>query len=222
MPMPVISRSSGCSFDLEDGCHDVLGALLAHALEVREIRDAEVVEIGNVVNRAAVNELIDEHLTELVDVHRVATREVKDGTFHDGRTPSIRAAPCDFILTTLNGRVAAGAAVGHHETPLRAFSRRNVDAHDLRDDLARLLDGHDVADPRVESGDDVRVVKGRARYRRARELYGLQDRDRRERAGAPDLHDDVDQARLRLFSVEFVARSPSEGNFEVEPRMSRC
>ena len=52
----------------------VLGRLLAHALEPDERRLVEVVEVGEVAHQAALDQLIDQLLAETLDVEGAARR----------------------------------------------------------------------------------------------------------------------------------------------------
>ena len=56
----------------------VLGALVAHALELDQLLDGEIEQIGHVGDEAGVDELVHQRRTEVLDVHRVALAEELD------------------------------------------------------------------------------------------------------------------------------------------------
>ena len=62
-----------------DRARHVFGALFSHPFEAGEPFGGEVVEIGHVAHDAAVDELLDQRLAEVIDVHREAARPVQDG-----------------------------------------------------------------------------------------------------------------------------------------------
>src|SRR5258708_32400445 len=65
------------------------------------------------------------------------------------------------------------------------------DLQHFRNDVAATFNQDPVADAQAQPRDLVFIVQGRARNSDAAELYRLQHRYRRERAGAADLHDDI-------------------------------
>ena len=66
-----------------------------------------------------------------------------------------------------------------------------------------------VADPDVLARNLVGVVEGRAGDDRPSERNGLQLRDRRQNAGAPNLHRDRLDSRLRALGRIFVGARPA-------------
>ena len=62
-----------------DVADHVGGALGAHALQVHEVLELQVVEIGHVVHDAAIHQLIDQRLAHAVDIHDAARGEVQQG-----------------------------------------------------------------------------------------------------------------------------------------------
>ena len=83
------------------------------------------------------------------------------------------------------------------------------DAEHLRDHVAGALDRHGVADAHVEPRDLVGVVQRRVLHHHAADRDRLELRDRRERAGAPDLDLDVAHHRRRLLGRELVRDRPA-------------
>jgi hypothetical protein len=82
-------------------------------------------------------------------------------------------------------------------------------ADHLRDHLARALDLHAVADPQVLVGDEREVVQRRQLHRRAADLHRLQHGERVDRAGAADVHLDVEQRRLGDVGRELARHRPT-------------
>ena len=84
-----------------------------------------------------------------------------------------------------------------------------LDADDVRDDLARLLDDDRVADADVLAVDLVGVVQAGAADGRAGELHRFQVGDRRDGAGLADLHADVVERGGRFVLLELVGDQPA-------------
>ena len=79
----------------------------------------------------------------------------------------IGAAVVDLVRVADHRGAAARAVGGEDERHFRAVARVVLDADDLGDDLAGLLDHHRVADPDVLAGDLVGVVQRGPLDRRA-------------------------------------------------------
>ena len=143
----------------------------------------------------------------------------------EGAAADEMAQPLDLLERTGQPAAAAPrhrALLAHHFglQRTRAFARKLEflrilrpqffdEAQHLRDDVAGALDAHGVADAHVQPLDLVLVVQGGARHRHAADGDRLQHRDRRQRAGAADLDDDVFQHGLRLLGGEFMRRGPA-------------
>ena len=84
-------------FDLQE---QVVGRFVGHALESDQLVAAlaQVIEVGEVAHEALLEELVDEHVAEPLDVHRVAPREVAQPLLDLRRAGRVRAAPVDLAL----------------------------------------------------------------------------------------------------------------------------
>ena len=101
------------------------GALGAHALQVDEVREFQVVEIGHVAHQAAIHQLIDESFSHAVDIHHAAGGEVKQGLLEAGGTVGIDAAAGGLALLAHDLALADGAKRRHAEgLAVRALGRR--------------------------------------------------------------------------------------------------
>ena len=97
----------------------------------------------------------------------------------------------------------------HRERRLAAGAGLNNRPDNLGDDLARALDDDSVADAYVLAADVVLVVQRRLAYGDAADLYGLEDGERVEAAGAPDVDLDVQQLGSGLLGGELVGDGPT-------------
>ena len=145
------------------------------------------VEVGDLPDQAFLEELVDERLSQSVDVHGPARGEMEDGFPDPGRAGRVDASGDGFSFRPEDGRSADGALLGPGEGFL--FSRPPLLHHrnDVRDDVAAPLEEDDVADADVLAPELVLVVEGRAADRRAGELDRLEHGDRRQgaRSGRP-------------------------------------
>jgi hypothetical protein len=78
------------------------------------------------------------------------------------------------------------------------------DAHDLGDHVAGAAHDHGVADAHVLAAHLVLVVQRRVRDRDAADEHRRETRDRRDRAGAADLHLDVEDLGRHFLGRELV------------------
>jgi len=106
----------------------------------------------------------------------------------------------------------------------RCIRRAPVDdrADDLGNHVAGAAHDHGVADAHVLAVDLVLVVQGRVAHRGAADEHRLQLRDRRQLAGAADLHVDVQQQRGLLLRRVLVRDGPARlARLEAELRLLR-
>ncbi len=82
-------------------------------------------------------------------------------------------------------------------------------ANHLGNHVAGALHQHRIADLHAEPLDFVFVVQRRARNRHAADIHRAQMRDRRQRAGAADLHVDILDHRLLLPRGELEGDGPA-------------
>src|SRR3954452_10705588 len=111
------------------------------------------------------------------------------------RAEGIRTAMHGLALDAHDLRAAGRAMIGHVELALAAVAPRKYRAHDLRDDVARSLHDHVVADAHVLEPDHVLVVERRHAHDHTADGDGLEHRVRVQGARAADVDADVDQAR---------------------------
>jgi hypothetical protein len=94
-----------------DAGEEVVRGLLGHPLERDQLFPPvpQEVEIGEVLDHAFLEELVDEHLAEPFDVHRFAPGEVLETLFHLGWAGQVRAPPVDLALRLRHRRPTDGA-----------------------------------------------------------------------------------------------------------------
>ena len=141
----------------------------------------------------------------------IAADEVPELLGHPGRAGGVRAVVADRALVADDRRVADRAALRHVPFPLGARPPLDDRPDDLRDDVAGLLEDDVVADPDVLAAELVEVVEGRPGDGRSGDLDGGQVGHRRERAGPPDVGDDVLEDRLDLLRRELEGDRPARG-----------
>src|SRR5690606_30767008 len=106
-----------------------------------------------------------------------------------------RMAVADWTAVGKTVRLrACGALVGY-------------DAKNLRNDVARTLDDHRVADPQILAGDLVLIVKRRVDHDDTADRHRFQPRDRRKRAGTAHLNIDRSQPCPGLLRRKLVGGS---------------
>src|SRR5690606_2859503 len=104
---------------------------------------------------------------------------------------------------------AAGRTAGRRREGGSSLRPRvEVCCDDLRDDLAGLLDLHEVADAHVLAGELDEVVQRGPADRGAREEDGLEVGDGGELARLADRDGDLEQAALLALGCELVSDAP--------------
>ena len=96
----------------------------------------------------------------------------------------------------------------HHKAvfPSRQFGRAALGqrTQHLRNHIARPAYDHPVTGTQILAPDLVFVMQGGIADRCSPDKYGLQTRDRRQRAGTPDLYFNGEQASQCFFGGELV------------------
>src|SRR4029077_18252374 len=103
------------------------------------------IQVGDVLDESALDELVDDCRAKAFDVHRVPPGEVLDPPPELVGAARVLATPDDLPLGA-DQRAAARRALGRHLPGFRAPGAIGIDdSNDLRDDVAALLDDHAVA-----------------------------------------------------------------------------
>src|SRR2546422_692327 len=192
-----------------DGPHQVLGGLVAEALEVGESVDGESVKVGEVFHQPPVDELLDDLLAEVLDVHRAARAAMTQPLLELGRAAAVHAPPVRFALGTEGDAATRGAARGKCEDLGAGGALGGDDLDDVGDHVAGALDEDRVADADVLPTDLVLVVQAHVADHDAGQLHGLELRDGREDAGLADADLDRLDHRGRLTRGELERDRPA-------------
>src|SRR5690606_16877189 len=107
------------------------------------------------------------------------------------------------------GTPARRAGLGHLERPLGTGALALDDPDHLRDDVARLLDHHRVADADVLLAAVIFVVQGGPGGRRPGDPHRIQDGHGRDGPRAAHVDHDVPHHRRHLFGRELVGDGPA-------------
>ena len=167
---------------------------------------------AGVRTRPRVDELVDELVAQALDVERAAAREVQQRLLALRRAE--RARRCSARPPRPGRRTIAdphsGQRVGiANALRVRAAACSSSDAHDLGNHVAGAADDHRVADVHVLAPDLVLVVQRRVGDGHAADEHRLQPRDRRDRAGAPDLDVDAEELGRHLLGRKLVRDRPA-------------
>ena len=180
------------------------------ALELPLLLALEAEDVGRLAHLAEIVERLDLLLAEPLDVHRVARHEMAEPLDLLRRADQAAGAAAHDLALLAHRMAAADRADGREFERLRV--RRPLLQHhrdDLRDDVARALHDHGVADADVLARDLVLVVQRGVGDHHAAHGDGLELGDRRQRTGAADLDVDLAQHGRRLLGGEFVGDGPA-------------
>ena len=172
----------------------------------------QVVDVGNVLDQAALDQLCDQRFAHAVDVHDAARGEVQNGSEQFRGAVGVDAAVVDLAFGANDFRSAHRALLGHHEFFCAA---RMIfvfdDLRDFRNHVAAALDLHPVADLHAEALDLVHVVQGRVADGGAADRNRSEHRNRSKFSRAPDLHANVFELRDSGARRVFVGDRPARG-----------
>src|SRR5262249_2117856 len=168
-------------------------------------------EIGEALDQTFVRELVDQLLAQAVDVHRVAVSVPADPLLEliGAAARGIRAVVVHLFGRALDPGPAARALGWEPKPRLVPFASVDLDADDLGDDLAGLLDHDGVADADVLALELVGVVQAGAPHGRAGQQDRLELGHGRQLAGLADLHRDPGQPRHGLLSLVLERDRPA-------------
>ena len=94
-----------------DRVDEVGRRLLGEPLELGQLGDGEPVEVGEVAHQPSLDELLDDGLAEVLDVHGAPRAEVEQRLLELGGAGGVRAAKDDLALRSRRARVAHRAPV---------------------------------------------------------------------------------------------------------------
>ena len=204
----------------------LLNALFAvgarvHAARVQagDVIDRKLVEVGDVVDQAGSDHLVDDLVTQAVNVHAAAAHPVEQALLELRGAVDRDAAVGDLTVLVDHGATAHGADLGH--VPVDRIGRALVEhrTYDLGNDVARLVHDDGVALAHVFAADLVDVVQRGARNSGAGNRHRIELRDRREHARATHLDANLTQDGLLFLGRELKSDGPARragGKAQVE------
>ena len=168
------------------------------------------VDVGVAGDQAIGDQPRDERLAEPFDVHGVARGEMLEAALQLRRARRVLAAPDRLVLAAHAARSRSAGSASASPSASAAIRPIGIDdAHDLRDDVAGLLDDDAVAVADVLAGHFVRVVQRGHRHGRAGDEHRLEHGERRHRARAADVDADRRMQRgLCLLGRELEGDGP--------------
>ena len=206
---------------LPDAFKQVRSGLRPHALDGllkilrRRCRRDEILrlereDVGRTLHQPFVHKHVDDLLTEPVDAHGPAGGKVNEGELHLRRTvQTARASRVLLLLVADRGRPTDRADGRHCKRHGTLWTALVHDAHHLGNHVPRPADHDRVTGAQIKARNMVLVVKSGVRDGHAADENGLQARDRRELARAPDLNVDGFADRQSLFGRVLVGAGPA-------------
>ena len=161
-------------------------------------------------------ELLDDGVTQAVDVHGIAGDEVGDFFTDDRRAIRVSAAPGRFPVAADDGTAAGRAGRRHGEDCFRTVTPFRQGADDFRDNFTGFLDDDGITDADIFFFDVIFVVQRRPLDRRPSQVDRFEVGSRRQDACPAEADGNAEYFRLGLFRREFIGNSPA-GNFDGVP-----
>ena len=195
-----------------DGSQQVGRGLLAHARQGLQGGGIQPIQVGRLMHQVAIHQLLDQHISQPVDVHGAPVREVPERALAlRTAEKAAHAAPVGLAGQALHGRAADRALAGHAE--LAGVGRALIQHH--TDHLGNHVTGaaHDdaITDQKLLAADLVLVVQRGVGDVHAPHEHRLQPGHGREHPGAPHLHEDVLQRGDCLFGRILVGQREAGG-----------
>ena len=195
---------------LLQGRDQVDGALLAHALQRRQLRHTQRVQLGQRADETAIDQLVDDLVAQPFHVHRAAAGVVQQ------RLLALRAAEqaaaatvVDAALLAQHGAAAHRAGARHAEVGHVGRPGSGHAADHLGDHVAGAAHDDLVAHAHALAPQLEHVVQRRVAHRGAAHEHGLQLGHRRQLAGAADLDVDAAQRGGLLLRRVLVRHRPA-------------
>ena len=196
---------------LRNAVKEATGRLLTRAVHAQELVDGEGVKVGSIAKDATLKEGCHRLGAKAIDVHGFARDEVLNATLELGRTLGVVGAIMRrFAFVAHEGCATLGTGGAEHD--LRSWHKRaclGVDAHDLRNDFARLLYVHIVAQVEVELVDDVGIVKRCALDDGARKLHGIHIRHGSYGTRTTHLEGHLVEHRATTLGLKLISDCPT-------------
>ncbi|MNV48038.1 hypothetical protein D3C71_1399270 [compost metagenome] len=192
---------------LVDGSHQVVGGLLAHAVQAYELQRAQAVQVGQGFDPAAVHQLVHQFLAQAFDVQRLAAGRVPQGLLALGAAEqAARAARNGFVFKPFDGRAADRAGREHDEFLRVVGALFKHGAQHFRNDVTSATHDDRVALAHVLAANFVFVMQRGVGDGHAAHEDGLQARHRGDGTGAAYLDFDIQQRRGGFLGGELMGQ----------------
>ena len=186
---------------------DVGRGFVGHPIERGQSGNVELVDIGRRVHQSRVDQLIDQLVTEPLDIQRASTGKVKQSLLALRRAYQAAGTARDRLAGQANYFGAAfRAALGQHELRRIRLPALGQHPHDFGYYVARATNNDRISDAHVLAPHFVFVVQRGANHRHATDEYRLQACHRRQRAGAPHLDVDRQHFGRKLLGRKLVRK----------------
>jgi len=181
-----------------------------HAVQIGQGHQAQAVEVRQGAHDPCVHQLVDQLVSQALDLDGAALREVQDRLLALGAAEQATGAAvvCLALLPHCGG-TAHRAAAWHAERLRRADALVGQHAHHLGDHVTGPAHDHRIADAHILATGLVLVVQRGIGDGHAAHEYRRQLGHRREFAGAPDLHVDAQHRRELLLGWVLVRHCPA-------------
>ena len=192
-----------------DFVQEILRGFFAHAFEIFQSFQVELVKVGEIFHQIFFQELVHDFFAEAVNVHGVAAGKVQQRFPFARGAGDVDAAIGDFAFGAVDFGAADGAFIRHFE--FFFFFAVLHHFQDVRDYFAGALDEHGVAGVDAEALDFVHIVQSGFRDGDAADLHRLENREGSEHAGAAYADFNLFEQRGFLVRLIFVGDGPAGG-----------
>jgi hypothetical protein len=188
----------------------VARGLVGHAIEPGQGAKTEAVQVGQIANQMAVDQLVDQLLAQALDFHRPALRKMQYGLFALSATEQATGTTVVRLALLAHGLRAANRAQPRHGERLRVCQALvEQHRHNLRNHVTRTPHDDGIAHAHILAPRLIFIVQGRVGHRHAANEHRRQLGHRGQLAGAPDLHVDSENRRDLLLRRVFVRHGPT-------------
>ena len=188
----------------------ILCGLFGHAVQPGQGVELELVQVGQAVDQAAVDQLVDQLFTEVFDIHGAALGKVQHGLLALGAAEQAgRAASIDLAFLAAHSAAADRAGIGHGERHRALGPAIEHHGDHFGDHITGAAHHHGIANAHVLAACLFLVVEGGIGDRHTAHEDRSQLGHRSKFAGAANLHVDGLHGSELLLRRVLVRHGPA-------------
>ena len=198
-----------------NGSQRIIRRLFPPAGKTCKIFTPQAKDIGNIGDKTCLHQLLHVPVAKAFDIEPGFTGKVDQALHPLGRTVRINTTGDGLARRPVQRMRTDRAGVRKNDWPLTAGALFHHRFHNFRDHIPGSLDKDRVADHQPLALYFIPIVEAGSADNGTVNLHRLQDSDRRNRTGSPDLKIDIQDHSRSLDGREFPGHRPARGSGSV-------